>query len=398
MSDDFSLVSLEDPLLATVKMKRKCFVFCILTAIGITAGVYASMLGHHRAFSLSREVPWGILISSYSYLMVIATGLCLLAATSFVAKNSSISPMGNRAIFLSIVTICSGFMLISFDIESPWRMVVFNMTSQNISSNIWWMTTLYGIAAGCLLLALVAMATEQRGLAMKLLIVGSINVVGATTNLSAAFTAAADPSIWYGLQLPVIFLISAILSGAAATVFFTCVAYDLRGMELDSEMLKAIISAGKIMRMMLFLIIVVSVWRFITIFGSVDDPGNKAALALVSGPLSVNFWLFETILGLVVPLSLLVISQLKSIRTIMIASVMVLVGSFFHRYDLVIVGQIVPKYSGWNNSLELLSYTPSIVELLIVMGALSLTGAGFLLGERFLGRAFRKKTSFLYNR
>jgi len=36
-----------------------------------------------------------------------------------------------------------------------------------------------------------------------------------------------------------------------------------------------------------------------------------------------------------------------------------------------------------------LSYVPSAAEFLVAFGGFGLVGAGFLLGERFFGRAFR---------
>ena len=68
---------------------------------------------------------------------------------------------------------------------------------------------------------------------------------------------------------------------------------------------------------------------------------------------------------------------------------MILVGAFFQRYDLVVAGQLVPQYLGWDNLPTYFSYTPSAFEFLVTLGGFGIVGAGFLLGERFFGRAFR---------
>jgi molybdopterin-containing oxidoreductase family membrane subunit len=55
---------------------------------------------------------------------------------------------------------------------------------------------------------------------------------------------------------------------------------------------------------------------------------------------------------------------------------------------MVVAGQIVPQFLGYNDLPQFLSYTPSASEILVVLGGIGLTGTAFLLGERFFGKAF----------
>ena len=68
---------------------------------------------------------------------------------------------------------------------------------------------------------------------------------------------------------------------------------------------------------------------------------------------------------------------------------MALLGAYVQRLDLVYSGQIVPKFYGWNDLPQYLHYFPNGAELIVVIGAFSLFGFGFLLGERFVGKLFR---------
>ena len=72
-----------------------------------------------------------------------------------------------------------------------------------------------------------------------------------------------------------------------------------------------------------------------------------------------------------------------------LASSMVLLGGYVQRFDLVYSGQIVPKFSGWHDLPQFLSYFPTGAEIIVVVGAFGLVGFGFLLGERFVGKLFR---------
>lgn len=383
------LEPLEEKRLATPTLKRITLLLLLITLVGITAGTYASMVGHRVAYGISREIPWGILVSSFAFLAVTSTGLCLLSAIGHAYGVTTLTPLGPRAVYLSIVTIVGGFMFFTLGVENPWRMYLYNATSPNLTSNIWWLTTLYGIMSGCLFLKFSFHITHRSGWALTVGTIGAVAGVGANNNLGGLFTIASDPPIWYGGQLLVFFLTSAVMSGAAAIIIFTYIAYAIRKQRITGDTLKALRSAGTILALALAILLVVIISRFSSMFsGSSPEPGRIAALALLKGPLAVNFWLMEILVGLVVPLALLVITKTNNVAAMTAAGGMALAGAFFQRFDLVLSGHIVPRFFGWNNLPQYLLYFPTVPEVLVVLGGFSLVGAGFLLGERFIGRAF----------
>lgn len=389
MANGFPFENLEIKQLTTPRVKLITLCFAILAAAGITAGLYASMVGHNFAYGLSREIPWGILISSYSFFAITSIGLCMITAISHAYWVTTLAPLRNRAVYLSLVTLASGLMLIACGIETPWRLIVYNALSPNLTSNIWWLCTLYGIMTGCMFLKFAALLSNRHDTTFKILIVGAVAGVGANNNLGALFTASADPPIWHGTQLLIFFLASAVLAGTATIVIFTDIAYRIRNQRMNEETDRAMQSAGTIIALMLAIITMVTLSRFYALFfGDTAEAGKVTALALINGPLSITFWGLELILGLVVPLAMLIATKVAHRNTITIAAAMALAGVFFHKYNLIVAGQLVPKFSGWNDLPAYLHYTPSITEIVIVLGAMGLTATGFLLGERFLGRIF----------
>jgi molybdopterin-containing oxidoreductase family membrane subunit len=244
--------------------------------------------------------------------------------------------------------------------------------------------------SGCLFLRFAFLVSERQGLALTLGIIAAVAGVGANNNLGGLFTIASDPPIWFGPQLLILFLASAVLSGTAAIILFTVIAFRLRKQTIRTESFKALETAGTIMCLMITIVVVVTIARFWSMFyGSSTDPGRIAAQALVKGPLAINFWVFEILVGLLIPLVVLLVTKIKNIRAMTVAAVMVLTGAFVQRFDLVISGQIVPKLSGWNDLPEYFYYFPTGAEFIVVLGAFGLMGFGFLLGERFVGRLFR---------
>jgi molybdopterin-containing oxidoreductase family membrane subunit len=375
--------------MVTPAISKTTLFFLLLTVAGLGAGAYAFTAGHHHAFANTREVPWGIMISSYAFFAITSTGLCLLAAISHLFGGNKFAPLANRTVFLSIVTIMAAFAIIGMEIENPWRMPLYNMLSPNLSSNIWWMGTLYGLAVGFMLVEFFLILSKRYKLAVLLGVAGALAEVAANTNLGAVFATLSGRPFWYGAQLPVYFLASAFLSGAAAILLFTHVAYKIRNQQMSGETFEGMQSAGKVLALMLFFIGVATSWRFISFFVGGTEMGRTAAESLLSGPLATNFWVFEVVVGLLMPLFILVASRMKSTQAMATAGLMTLVGQFFARYDLVVAGQQVPQYLGWDYMPTYLAYTPSLAEVLVVLGGIGITGAGFLLGERFFGRAFR---------
>lgn len=388
MASNFN--DLEEGRLASSSIKWLTHLLSLFVIAGLTAGTYATMTGHQIAYGITREVPWGILTASFAFFAIASTGLCLIAAISHAYGVTPLRPLGSRAVYLAIVSTVTAFMLLAFSVESPLLLIYYNAVSPSLTSNIWWLSTLYGIMSGCLFLRFAFLVSGSQGLALTFGIIAAVTAVGANNNLGGLFTLASDPPIWFGVQLLVLFLASAVLSGTAAIIIFTVLAYKLRLQNIVGETHKALETAATLMALMIGIVLVVTIARFYTMFFSdTPDPGIVAAQALINGPLAINFWGFEIMTGLIGPLILLLITKTKSIWAMTLAACMALVGAYVQRFDLVFSGQIVPKFSGWNELPQYFHYFPSGAELIVVLGAFGLIGFGFLLGERFVGKLFR---------
>jgi molybdopterin-containing oxidoreductase family membrane subunit len=206
---------LEEGRLASLPVKWITHLLSLFVIAGLTAGAYATMSGHQIAYGISREVPWGILTSSFAFFATTSSGLCLIAAISHAYGVTPLRPLGSRAVYLAIVLTVTAFMLLAFSVENPWLLIYYNVVSPNLTSNIWWLSTLYGIMSGCLFLRFAFLVSGSMGMALTFGIIAAITAVGANNNLGGLFTLASDPPIWFGVQLLALFLASAILSGTA---------------------------------------------------------------------------------------------------------------------------------------------------------------------------------------
>lgn len=363
-----------------------------MICIGIGGAIYAQLIGHHHAFANTREMPWGMLIGVYAYFAIISTGLCVLAALSHAFGGNQMAPLANRMVWLSIVCLLGAFMVIGLEIENPWRMPLGVILHPNITSNIWWMGTLYGLAVAVMLVEMYLIVTKRYSLAVMLGVAGALTEAFANSNLGSVFASLNSKPFWYGSQLPVFFLACAVLSGAAAIVLFTHYSHVLHGRKMNADTFKGLQTAGKIMVLMTFLVILATGWKFANAYCGTDET-IMAANAMVTGPLSTSFWLFEICIGLLLPCLILVGSRLSSIQAMSAAALMILVGQFFSRYNLVVAGQIVPADYGLVGVPQHLSYMPTTAEYLLVVAGMGVVGLGFIIGERFLDSTFNTPES-----
>lgn len=388
MANGFSLAATAEPEVGRPGINILTGLFGLLLITGVGVGLYGFFVGHEHVYNNTREVPWGLLISTYAFFAITSTGLCLLAAISHVFGGNKIAPLANRMVWLSLITIISGFTVIGMEIENPWRMAIWNVISPNPTSNIWWMGTLYGMAVGFVILEFWLILTKQYKLALVLGILGAFAETAANSCLGGVFATLPSHPFWYGGQIPVYFLACAFTSGAAAAVLFTHYAYAIRGKRMEENVFNGVQAAAKVLMLMLILVSVATFWRMISFYVGGTDAGRLAADTLVSGPLSTNFWVFEIAIGLAAPLLLLALTRVRSLAAMSAAALMTLVGMFVSRLDMVTAGQLVPQYQGFEDFPTLLSYAPSGYEWIVAFGGIGLCGMAFLLGERFFGKAF----------
>ena len=356
----------------------------LLTLTGVAFGVHSIVVGHEHTFGVTRDVPWGVLIAAYVFFVVTSTGLCIVASVGHVFGFKDFNPIAKRAVFLSIATIVAGFLVIAFEIENSWRMPVGNVIGANPTSNIWWMGTLYGAYLFFMMIEFVMLQKELHKTATMFGLAGLLTGVVAHSNLGAVFGLLNAREFWHGPYMPIYFITSAAMSGCVAIIFFTYLAYRANGWEMSDDMKKSLGSVAKMGALMMAIILFFTSWKMIA--GVTGNPPGKyeAMQALLSGPYAINFWVGEVALGMIIPFVLILAVRGNNMRVLFIASVAGMIGIFFMRYDLVIVGQLVPHYHGLGlvDYPHLFTYSPTLHEWLITLGGFAFCGFLFLAGER----------------
>jgi len=356
----------------------------LFAAAGVAFGLHALLIGHEHAYNNTREVPWGLLISTYVFFVVTSTGLCLVSAIGHVFDVEALKPIAKRSVFLAIVSIIAGFVVIGFEIENTWRMPIYNMLSPNVTSNIWWMGTLYGAYLFFMTIEFALLQMGRHKQAGMLGLLGVISGVAAHSNLGAVFGLLGGREFWHGPYMPIYFITSAMMSGCAAVIFFTWIGYKANGWKMSEPLESSLRTTAKLGATLTAVIMFFTTWKMISGISGQPPGKYEAMMALINGPYSLNFWVGEVLLGMALPFFLIVSVKARNLPVLFVASVSAIVGIFFMRYDLVVVGFIVPHFHGMGvvDIPHFYPYTPSLHEIMVTLGGIGLCVMGFLMGER----------------
>ena len=356
----------------------------LFTLVGVAFGVHAMFAGHEHVYGVTREVPWGLMLGAYVFFVVSSTGLCLVSSIGHVFGFEAFKPIAKRSVYLAIATIVAGFLVIAFEIENPWRMAVYNIISPNLSSNIWWMGTLYGAYLFFMLIEFALLQAGKHKTAGMLGLLGVISGVAAHSNLGAVFGLLNGREFWHGPYMPIYFIVSAMMSGCATVIFFHWLGYKINGWKMSETLQESLRSVAKLGALLYLVIMFFTTWKFIAGVSGHPPGEYEAFMTLFNGPYAKNFWYGEVALGLAIPFLIILGVRAKNLTAMAIGSGASIVGIFVMRYDLVIVGQIVPGFHELNivNLPHLMPYTPTLHEWMVTLAGFAFCGLLFMMGER----------------
>ncbi len=358
-------------------------------------------------------IPWNILIVTYVYLAIMSTGLCVISVAGNVYKLRGYKVIAERAAFLAIITMLCAYIPLFTHIGHISRMYEF-LTSPNLYSSMWWMGVLYALYLlfetiefwFLIRYNVVKLSMESSGIKKaiyKIISLGSTDIsekslkrdarlarvigfVALFAALSAHFTLATifarveAKALWYGAFMPLHFILSAIRFGIATILLTTILSYWITRREILPE-LKEFFSTH--LRQLFAFLIAFSLIYYLWLIS--QSPLHKETYffwsLLLIGPYARDFWLFQIIIGKVIPLIILLLPIGRTINGLFTASVLFIVGNFVLRFQWIIVGQVLPLM---NFRGELIEYTPTTPELLVVSGTFAAIALIYTIGVKLL--------------
>jgi molybdopterin-containing oxidoreductase family membrane subunit len=185
---------------------------------------------------------------------------------------------------------------------------------------------------------------------------------------------------WYGALYPIDFFLGASFCGFAWIMSVGIITYKVKGEDIPPELKDLFYEMAEILALLLSIGFLFTAYKMG--HGLFEPAKAKTIMLFIIGPFSLAFWLFEIVIGLLLPMAILpYAARQKKITAVMVASIMVLIGYFVKRYAFVVASQVYPLIKQQHT---LSSYLPTLMEVFLIGGLLGALFLIYTLGVKFL--------------
>ena len=355
----------------------------VLIALAVPAALLALPPGW-EVLGTSPTFEWGLLIVGYVFFAITTSGLCLASSLGTVFGIERFRPLEKRHAILAVLCLVAAFGIIALDLHYPLRMVFGVVVHPSPSSPMWWMGVCYGAYLCVLLVEVWSMFTNHPRIHQAACTTAASLAIVAPATLGAVFGVLVARPFWNGPFTPVLMVASAFLSGTAllGIIFFLVHRLGLEGADRAARLaipaIRTLLAIGLV-------VVALLVARQVIAGLTADRPAFVAATnALLFGPLALEFWVVRVGLGLFVPLALIAIPATRTPAGTGAAAALALLGVFVDRLTFVTAGQIAPTSASGVVAAPYTAYTPSLVEIGILLGAAAFVALGYTFAERYL--------------
>ena len=290
-------------------------------------------------YNTFQQEAFGVFIAIYFYLTGLSAGSFILSTMAYGFGMEKYKPIGKIGVVLATGLLIIAPLFLLFHIGMPqraWHLFIY----LNLSSPITWgsfLLILYPI--NCLIYAYFMFKDDAKltklfgfiGIPLAILVHGY-------TGFILAFGKAR--ALWNTAIMPILFLASAIVSGIALMilVYYVKERFFSKSKSVNKDL---VLGMGKLLVWAIVFDLFLVACDIIVLSISHTD-AQAAAHLILSGEFSLLFLFFENLFGKIIPLLLLLVPRLRTLTTVIIASVLVFIGIFFMRYVVVLGGEFIP--------------------------------------------------------
>ncbi len=290
-------------------------------------------------YNINHQEAFGLFIAIYFYLTGLSAGSFILSTLSYGFGMEQYKPLGKVGVVLATVLLVIAPFFLLFHIGAPyraWHLFVY----LNWSSPITWgsfLLVLYPI--NCIIYGFFMFKNNLK-LTRLFGFIGiplAISVHGYTGFILAFGKARA---LWNTALMPILFLASAIVSGIALMILVCIIKgrYFSKEKKIDRSL---IFNLARLLAWMIVFDLFLVVSDLLVLSISHSDAQAVYQL-LLGGNFSILFIIVENVLGKIIPFILLVVPRFRTMFTVTVASILVVIGIFVMRYVVVLAGEFLP--------------------------------------------------------
>lgn len=349
----------------------------IIVAGGLVL-IYRLIFGIGAATNLNDRFPWGLWIGiDVLGGVAMAAGGFIIAGTVYILNWKKYKPIVRPAILTAFFGYLLAATAISFDIGIPYR--IWHPTVMWQIHSVMWVVAIHVV------LYTTTLATESSPMLFeKLKMQGALRFVEKImvpvvlfgvllstlhqSSLGAVYliTPSKMSPLWYSMQIPYLFLVSAIMMGLSVVSFENIISCKTFGHTPHMEILSGLARGCLITAVIYFIF---------KLYVLASGPGLAAAFA---GSMEANMYLLELMVGVVVPIVMLSMkSTRESINRIFMVDILVIIGILLNRLNVSLFGMY--RYQSASG----LNYFPSWMEFVVTAALISVSVVGFKVAAKY---------------
>ncbi|GAM09328.1 hdr-like menaquinol oxidoreductase integral membrane subunit [Geobacter sp. OR-1] len=351
-------------------LKGKGGIHLYLFLIGLVAGFYGIaaifIKGHAHTINTSNLVPWGMQISTYVYFALLSTGCTFVNFFGHVFFEEKYRPFASRIIFVGIITAVAAFFSLATEMGRVDRMYMF-LVSPNPTSPMFWMALWYSCYV-CIIT--VEYINIQRGRHSVRVMWGAFFIAIIThSTLGSLLGTVSSRVYYYSALMPIYFLFIAFLTGCALTTIIAAHTVKIKRLDEAFHLTPFVI----LLKVGLGLALLITFWRTMTGLAGRLEGSEVFSLTLI------NSFVFGIVVVIIVPYLLLKMG--KSADWLMFVGGFIMVTQLKARNDLVVGAFKIPVFRVYEMP-EIVHYTPSVYEFLVVAASTSLVALLYIIFNR----------------
>lgn len=346
----------------------------ILASLG--AFYYMEHHGHYVT-GMSNQIVWGIPHVFAVFLIVAASGALNVASISSAFNKKAYKPLARLSGLLALALLAGGLMILVLDLGRPERLVI-AMTYYNLKSIFAWNMLLYN---GFFAIVIVYIWTMmQRNLGQYTRIAGTAAFIwrlALTTGTGSIFGFLVARQGYDAAIMAPMFIIMSFSFGLAIFLLVLMASYKWTERPLGDAIFNRLKNLlGIFVAAVLFFVLT----YHLTNLYAAQHHGFEAFILIDGGIYTQLFWIFQVIVGGIIPLIIFYTPALTKSRGLVgLGALMVIIGGLAQVYGIIVGGQAYPMeiFPG-KEVIEstfadgvIATYNPTLAETLLGLGGIA---------------------------
>jgi Ni/Fe-hydrogenase subunit HybB-like protein len=366
----------------------------VLVGLILAALASAFYMEHYGHFvtGMTNQIVWGMPHVFAIFLIVAASGALNVASIGTVFGKPIYKPLGRLSGLLAIAMLVGGLVVLVLDLGHPDRLIV-AMTHYNFKSIFAWNIFLYvGFMVVVAAYLWVQMERRMNRYTKTAGLVAFAWRLILTTGTGSIFGFLVAREAYDSAIMAPLFIAMSFSFGLAAYILVLLAACRGSDREVGDVVIRKL---GRLLGVFIAAVVYFTALQHLTNLYAAEHIGVERFILLDGGIYTLLFWGGQIVMGSLIPLILLFrpidTDHQKYDRTVMLASVLVILGGFAQVYVIVIGGQAYPLdlFPGMEVSSSfhdgvVSGYTPSLPEFTLGLGGVALAGFITLFGLKLL--------------